>query len=251
MSGACSSGTSLVLAPVPARCGVTIDPTAVTVGSTGGAGEISISTERECAWNVALSQSWVHVAQMSGQGSATLWYDVAPNRSTSARSMDLKVADQQVQIVQQPAECVFAVAPAAVTIGASGGDVKVTVSTDDFCAWTIASSISDWISTTAGNGLGAADLWFHVAANSGAERTSGLLIGGQNVTFRQMSVPPPPAAPPPSPPLPSPSTPAPVCAYSIAPHSFNPPSIGGSLQVAVTTTQGCAWTIAGTPATAA
>jgi hypothetical protein len=238
VSISCGSGSSLVLSPTPARCGITLSPTAATIGASGGTGAFTVTTARECQWSVDLPQSWVSVTSpMTGQGPGTIAYSVGPNRSLSPRTLELTVADQKAEISQQPAECTFTLSPTVISVAAAGADVKATISTDDFCQWTVAAPLPAWIVPSSTAGTGSAELSFHVASNPGGERTGAIAVSGQTVTITQAAVPAPPTVPPPPP-----------CTYSIAPVRFTPSASGGSNQVIVTTATSCGWSISGNPA---
>ena len=69
----------------------------------------------------------------------------------------------------------------------------------------------------------------NVQQNSSGQRSGSVTVAGQTVAISQLGAPVP-------------------CSYTIAPTSYSVPAAGGTLQVAVTTTSSCAWTVTGNPA---
>jgi uncharacterized protein (TIGR03437 family) len=120
--------------------------------------------------------------------------------------------------------CNYAIAPASQNFSASGGAGSVNVTVNDGCNWTALSN-ANWLTITGGaSGSGNGAVNFSVAANTGTAARSGTLtIAGQTFTVTQEGVP---------------------CTFTIAPASQNFTASGGTGSVAVTTTNGCAWTAA-------
>jgi hypothetical protein len=83
------------------------------------------------------------------------------------------------------------------------------------------------VSGSAGTGSGTVTL--SVDANSGAARSGTATVAGQVVTVNQLNASQEP------------------CSFAIKPASFNAAASGGSIDVAVTTAAGCAWTVSGLP----
>jgi hypothetical protein len=118
--------------------------------------------------------------------------------------------------------CINAINPTNVTVGASGSTGStVAVTTSSSCAWTAVSN-NAWITVTGGaSGTGNGTVTYNVAANlSGASRVGTITIAGQTFTVNQSG-----------------------CVYTLNPTSAAH-SAGGSTgsTVTVTTTSGCSWT---------
>lgn len=87
--------------------------------------------------------------------------------------------------VAPPPTCSYAIAPAGVTVIASGGTTTVTVTTPAGCAWTASSSLQ-WIAVQPSAGSGTGSVSVTVAANTMTSTRSGAItIGGQTFTVTQ------------------------------------------------------------------
>lgn len=83
------------------------------------------------------------------------------------------------------APCTYSVAPATQSIVPGGGTGAGWVSAPIDCSWTAASG-AEWITITSGwAGTGNGMVTFSAAANTGAERSGTLIVGGQTVTVSQ------------------------------------------------------------------
>ena len=276
-TGCGSSSTTLLTPAGPSgqRCAVTLKASTTQITSAGGSGTVTVATERECEWTIKSGSDWLAFsAPTTRQGAAELSFSVQPNRSTSARAVEVSIGDQRATISQEAATCPWNVSPSEVVIGPGGGDRTLKLSTEDFCSWVVASRDS-WVAIQSeSNGKGNADVTLRIAPNDGAQRIASIDVPGGTVTVRQREAPPPPPVPPPpvvTPPpvvIPPPSTPPPpqgppeptppaptppptptpppvVCTFQVVPTAFeNVASSGGSLQVDVVTQTGCAWSAA-------
>ena len=258
-AGSCgqSSTSTSVLAPSGERCGLTLNSSGGAVPASGGTGNLTVATERECAWSARAEASWITLSGAAGQGPATLAYSVAPNAVGQQRRAAVVVSEQRVEILQEAAPCVYDIASRRHEVGSSGGDVTVTLTATQGCAWT-ASSNAGWIGElTPAGGTGNATIRISVAANSGPSRSGTVTIAGVTVTIAQASsagpAPPPGPAPPnpeptppaPAPPVPEPAPPAPAppaCTVTVAPTSRAVAPAGGEVSVNVTAPDACAWT---------
>ena len=257
LSAACGSGSTALLTPVTptdTRCTVTLTMSGATIESAGGKGTLSITTARECQWTVAPSAPWVRFSATEGQGPGEVSYTIEPNRSTEPRRLELVVSGQQVVISQKPATCAWKMTPEAVSVGASGGDVRASLATEDYCAWTVSSRVS-WIDITSdAKGAGSTEITMRVARNNGDERSGSVEFPSGVITVKQRAVPPPsspappaptpPPAPPLPPPLPEPPPPQPPpCTYEVSPLRFDSVAPAASeVSVDVTTGPTCGWT---------
>jgi hypothetical protein len=81
---------------------------------------------------------------------------------------------------QSGAGCLYTVTPDSASFGATGGlgSFRVTTSPSD-CSWTASITGSLFVTITGGgSGTGAATVTYQVNANTGASRTSGIMIAG-------------------------------------------------------------------------
>ncbi len=204
-----------------ARCQATLAPAPSSFGPSGGSGSVAINVARECSWSAAATATWIVLTSArEGQGEGTLAYRVAENGDPVARRGAITIAEQSVEVSQEPAPCRFTVTAGDTTTAASGGELGVDVRTHSACRWTAASS-ADWATPTPASGSGDAGIRVLVSVNTGSRRSADLTVAGQRVTVTQDAnlpgppPPPPPApTPPPSPPAPAPPSPASPSAYS-------------------------------------
>ncbi len=204
---ACGSSSTTLLNPTgpSQRCAVAMNASTSSISSAGASGTIRVSTERECPWTLKAESDWLTFSvPTTGQGTAELTFSVQPNRSTSPRSIEVSVADQRVTISQEAATCPWNVSPSQVVMAPAGGDQTISLTTEDFCSWTIAASDS-WVAVaSASDGKGSASIVLRIARNEGRERTATLEVGGATIPVRQLEgTPPPVVSPPPRDHLPS------------------------------------------------
>jgi hypothetical protein len=120
--------------------------------------------------------------------------------------------------------CGFSISPSGQSFAATGGATSFDVATDATCQWTAVSQAA-WLTVTAGaSGTGPGSVSVDVAANTDTiSRTGTVLAAGWNFTVLQ-------------------SASASVCAFTVSPTSVTVPAAGGTASIAVSTTDGCAWT---------
>ena len=212
-------------ASTTSTCTYTVTPTSLAFTETGGTATVDVSTGSGCGWGTTNKATWVTVgAGGSGPGSVTV--TVAPNAS-GARTATVTVAGVTVSISEAaaPAVCTFAVTPTSVSIGASGGVVRLSVTTPSTCSWSTTNAADPWVSVGGGRtGSGSVDVT--VGANSGAARSTNLTVAGQPVTVSQSA---PAAAATNS------------CTFTLSSTSLTVPASGGSFQIQVAAPEGCSW----------
>ena len=228
-----STATDVTAASDVAKCQVTLGTTSA-VEATGGTGTVSVTTQPECSWNASSTVNWISsVSPGTGQGTRDVEFRVAPNDGSAAREGDIVVNDSRVR-VSQKAACRYSLAPASQTVGAGAGSGSINISAGSECSWT-ANSDSGWLTLADSvSGRGNGTVSFGVPANSGAERTATVTIGGQRAIVTQTAA----GAPGPGP--------TPGCTYTITPASQDVSAVGGSGSFSVTTQSGCQWSASST-----
>jgi hypothetical protein len=114
-----------------------------------------------------------------------LAFQVAPNPSPSARTGDIAVNDEHIQVVQEGAPCVFDVRPGNLTISPAGGNIATSVSALNGCTWTASANVP-WITVASGaRGNGDGTSMFSVAPNTGALRSANITVAGQTFPVTQ------------------------------------------------------------------
>jgi len=224
----CGSGSTTLLSPSEQRCGLTLSPTSASMGAGGGTGSITVTTSRECQWTASASAAWLQLTSgTTGQGNGTIAYEIAANASTSPRNTSVSVGNSQVAISQQAATCPFSTAPSTFTVGAGGGDVIVSLTSESFCSWTLQSQVP-WISiTSGGEGSGNGEARLHVDLNPGSERTGAVTFGSATITVKQSAAP----------------SQAQTCPVALSPSASTIGASGGPLSTTLTIPSGCAWTV--------
>jgi hypothetical protein len=215
--------------PTP-PCVFTITPTAITIGSDGGAGSVSVTTTAGCAWTAVSANGWLSItAGANGNASGEVLYSVTANAGTSARSGRMTIAGTDVTITQDGravAPCTYELSPTTTDFTKDGGSGTFTVDTADGCAWT-ARSDAGWIVIAGdGTGSGPKTVSYSVARNNDtSSRTGTIALGDRRLSVRQ-------------------SGDAGACQYSVAPVLFNPCMPAGTATATITTSASCPWTAA-------
>jgi hypothetical protein len=219
-------GQSLPVSQAAAStCSYTLAPTSVSVDAGGGDQDISVSAGAGCAWSVTGAPAWVTVSAGSGSGNGSFRVSVQSN-SGPARSATLNVGTTSLSITQAAAvACSYSVTPGNVSVTAAGGAKPIGVATGTGCAWSVTGA-PPWVTLSKTSGTGNGTFTVSVQSNSGAARSTTLHIEDATLLISQDG----------------------ACTFSLGSSTYNPTASGGSTQVAVTGTPGCAWTTTNAPA---
>ncbi len=201
-------------------CSYNITPTARTVGAGRGSTSVAVAASPGCSWSASANVEWISVRTgATGSGSGTVTLSV-PGNTGETRTGTVSIAGQTFTLTQTASSCSYSIAPRNHASGSGGGTGTVSVASAGHCAWTAASNAS-WLTVVNGSsGSGNGTVGFRVAANTGAQRTGRLTIGGETFTVTQS---------------------APDCDYNISPSSFPAPVGGGTGTVSVTSAGHCSW----------
>ncbi len=215
-----------VITQEAAACQFDVTPLTQSVGAAGGSGTATITTSAACAWTATSNVPWLAIgaSSASGSGDRDVTYTVAANTG-GARSGTLTIAGRTVTIAQAAAApCVYALSALSQNVAASGGPaVAVAVDTTPTCVWTAVSN-APWIAVSSGaTGTGPGAVSLTVQANTGAQRTGTVTLGGQSHTVIQAAA---------------------GCPFDIAPASSTGVDAAGAANIAVTVTgpAHCSWT---------
>ena len=138
-----------------------------------------------------------------------------------ARSASVVVAGQSVTIEQRAAPiCNVSLTPELVSASPSGGQVSVSLSSPNGCAWEV-TGLTNWVTVTPLSGNGGAKLKVSTSANTGVPRAAVLMVGGRELRVEQ-------AAPPP-------------CTYAIAVDQFTVSRRKQEIKIEVVTQSHCQW----------
>jgi hypothetical protein len=220
-SFSCGSSTQTVTAPSISKCQVTAVAEPAAFGAAGGAGTVTVTTNRDCQWNAASSGNWIQLgAQPSGQGNATIAFSVTTNPDPSQRRGAITISDQQVAISQDAAPCLFTISPPNDSVSPDGERRTINVTANGpQCSWS-ARSETEWLAIVQGSqGSGRGEVVYEARSTRGPSRSGELTIAGHRVTVTQGA----------------------GCSVGIAPTSQTVSAGGGSGAISVTTAAGCPW----------
>ena len=203
-----------------ARCQTAFTGLPTSVAPSAARLTATVSTTRECLWNIESEASWVRVTPDSGQGEASVSVVVAENPAAIDRSAVLVLNGSRVAVSQQAAACRFDLANSSSRVPAEGGPFSVSVSTVPGCKWSASSEVS-WVRVVSSEQTGSGNVSFVADPNTTGERSGTLRIAGVPFAVQQTATttpgpsPNPPPAPAPNPPpgpapSPTPPTPAPT-----------------------------------------
>lgn len=168
-------------------CTYSISPTSGNVPATGGNVSFAISTAATCAWTVSSNQPWLVLGATSGTGSGTIAATALAHSNTAARTGQLTTQGQVFTVTQAGAAaptCTYALSHTSFDYPASGGQVKLGVTTQTGCAWS-GTSDQPWLQVTSGSGSGSGDLLATVQGNTGAARSGRITVQSQVFTANQ------------------------------------------------------------------
>jgi all-beta uncharacterized protein len=118
-------------------------------------------------------------------------------------------------------KCATSLSGLPATVAAEGATVRANVSAARECAWNVRPE-TGWVQVAPESGQGAGQVTVVVAANDAAvARTAGIDLNGTRVTLSQAAA---------------------ACGFELRPRSAQVGQNGGTVEVSITTLQGCSWT---------
>jgi hypothetical protein len=92
---------TLLQAGRPAPCNISTSIPSISVGNSGAAGTVRITTTPAgCPWTASSAASWLQVYPLSGSGDSNIEYTIYPNFGTSVRSASLAINAKSVPVSQ-------------------------------------------------------------------------------------------------------------------------------------------------------
>jgi len=184
------AGQTFTIQQSGVSCTYAIDSTGKTFESGGGNASVSVTSPGGCNWTAASNDSWINITSgNSGNGNAYVYYSVAANTATSARTGTLSIAGQTFTVMQAGITCSYSISSSSQSFTSSAGTGSVNVTSPGGCNWTAVSSDTSWLNITAGNsGNGNGTVSYSVAQNTGGPRTGTLTIAGNTFTITQSEV---------------------------------------------------------------
>ncbi|HEV2804153.1 MAG TPA: BACON domain-containing carbohydrate-binding protein [Chthoniobacterales bacterium] len=218
-----SHDSTVFVARVPSSsCASSISPGSASHPTSGGSGTINVSAPARCSWKAVSRVSWITInGPSSGVGNGAVNY-TARGGSSDMTGL-LIVAEQTFPIHLGADPCTFKLSPASADWSPAGGTGATGVQTPGGCGWT-ASSNNDWLTITKiSRDNGGGGVTYSVAPNPGPARTGTLTVAGQTFTVNQVTS---------------------DCSYTVTPTEQYFGSGGGSVNINIQTTNGCAWNAA-------
>jgi hypothetical protein len=180
-----STSTETITGPTDPKCTVSVAGPEASIGASGGAGVVTVTTQPECVWTATAEASWLtELTPAGGQGSGQVQFQAGANPNGTPRNGAININGQRAVIQQAASACELDLRISVSQFSASGGAGVVTVAGPGGCPWTASSNVS-WIVVSTPAGSGSADVNFTVAGNSGTARTGTITIGGHPVTIQQ------------------------------------------------------------------
>jgi hypothetical protein len=94
------NGQSFQATQASVTCSNTLDRTSLDESSGGGSASVKLTTMDGCGWTATASESWIRVVTPSGTGSATIYFELAPNTG-DVRHAFVTIAGQRVDVTQR------------------------------------------------------------------------------------------------------------------------------------------------------
>ena len=96
------AGQTFTVTQAGVVCAFTIDPTAVSLGASGGAGSVALTTNAtDCGWTAVSQVSWIQVTGGgSGTGNGTVQYQVPANLTPGARQGGVLIGGRSFSVSQ-------------------------------------------------------------------------------------------------------------------------------------------------------
>jgi Malectin domain/Beta-propeller repeat len=181
-------GSDDAFVAIVGTCAFTFTPPSAQFASTGGPGSVGVTTTPECGWTATTNNSWITLtSQVSGQGSGSISYTVAPNTGGSQLSGNITIADLAFSVVEYGNSVTLtSVGP---NNGVQGTSVPVTLTGTNFGAGSTVNLSGSGVTVSSVVVVSATQITatFTIAANaSTGGDTVTVTSGGQNsngVTF--------------------------------------------------------------------
>jgi WD40 repeat protein len=218
-----SHDSTVFVARIPSSsCASSISPGSANYPTEGGSGVVNITAPAGCHWNAVSRVSWITInGPSSGTGNGVISY-TATGGSSSMTGL-LIVAEQSFPIHLGSDPCTYTLTSTSADWSPAGGSGATGVQTPGGCGWT-AWSNNDWLAITKiSRDNGAGGVTYSVAPNPGPARTGTLTIAGKTFTINQVTS---------------------DCTYTVTPTDQYFGSGGGSFNIDIQTTNGCAWNAA-------
>ena len=124
----------------PKTCTYSLSSKGASYGSSGGAGNVTVSAPECCTWSCSTTASWLNLTSgTTGTGNDAVVYAVTPNTDAEPRTADLTIAGQ-VFTVTQAGLPVYTITASAGTGGSITPSGSIVVTQGESLSFTIASN---------------------------------------------------------------------------------------------------------------
>src|SRR5256714_3930691 len=218
-----SHDSTVFVARIPSSsCASSMSPGCASSPSRGGSVVVNVCAAPGCHWTAVSRVSWITInGPSSGTGNGVINY-TATGGSSSMTGL-LIVAEQTFPVHLGSDPCTYTLSPTSANWSPAGGSGATGVQTPGGCGWT-ATSNDSWLTITKiSRDNGGGGVTYSVAPNPGPARTGTLTVAGKTFTINQVTS---------------------DCTYTVTPTDKYFDSSGGSVNIDIQTTNGCAWNAA-------
>ena len=200
---------------------VSFDPATQEMDAQGGSIEVSLKSNGE--WTIDMTEGWVMVSSMKGNGDATLTITVAPNTTGESRTTEITASSKDntavLTLTQNAPQYYVNVNPLNIVCGAEGGEFTVEVSSN--VEWEVITP--QWVTSSMMNGSNDATLTLTISPmegdHAGSREGEVVISGPESVSAKVIVV----------------QTESPVLGIQVVPESLSFVCTGETKTVAVAT----------------
>ena len=168
---------------------VSFDQATQEIDAQGGTMEVSLKSNGE--WTIAMTEGWIMVSPMKGNGDATLTVTVAPNTSGESRTTEITASTKDntavLTLTQNAPQHYVVVMPTSIVCGSEGGEFTVEVSSN--IEWEVITP--QWVTSSMTNGVNDATLTLTISPIEGdmsESREGEVIIGRQDLASAVVSI---------------------------------------------------------------
>ena len=168
---------------------VSFDQATQEIDAQGGSIEVSLKSNGE--WTIAMTEGWVMVSSMKGNGDATLTLTVAPNTTGESRTTEITASTKDntavLTLTQNAPQYYVNVNPLNIVCGASGGEFTVEVSSN--VEWEVITP--QWVTSSMMDGSNDATLTLTISPMEGdhvGNREGEVVISGPESVSAKVNV---------------------------------------------------------------
>ena len=161
---------------------VSFDQATQEIDAQGGTIEVSLKSNGE--WTIAMTEGWVMVSSMKGNGDATLTLTVAPNTTGESRTTEITASTKDntavLTLTQNAPQHYVNVTPMDILCGPGGGEFTVEVSSN--IEWEVITP--QWVTSSVVEGINDATLTLTISPIEGElseSRQGEVIIGKQDL----------------------------------------------------------------------